>query len=260
MRRRAFSLPELAVSAGLFSLFLLVGYGALTMAERTFHQISGNEDSTMQLKRACRMIQQDLAVSNVLNVTVVNVPASLPGGAFDSSAICMLSCADQGTGDMVTKPTGEPFWQRNILYYCICPLGDPCQGGADAKGFDDRCPHKALIRKIIDNPPATAKTDTPQNDEMNANPSGFLTRPAGPTNIANLLGETNVTQVELVGRRMISLQTQVTPNPNYPNEVTVHISTLNEKRGSKLAIGTVALTGKPGYLVNDFSAFPRNNR
>ena len=259
-RRKGMSLIELMLAMALLTLFMAVGYSMLKMADKVYRHIAGNEDAAMQLKRAARYMQKDLVATNIGNVTVDNVPAGLPGGAFDGSAICLLSNAENGTGDAVIKGVGEPFWQRNILYYCIAPQGDPCQGGADAGGFDDRCPHKLLIRKIIDVAPATTALDVPPTDEVNATISGFLTRPIGPKDISNLLGQANVTQIDLVARGIVSMQVQVQPNPNLPNEITVHLSALNVPKGQKLAVGTQALTGNGALLVNDFSVFPRNNR
>lgn len=257
---QAMTLLELTLCMGLLTLFMLVGYSMLKMADKVFHHISGNEDASMQLKRAARMLQKDIVATNIANVTVVNVPSGLPATAADGSAICLLSASVGGSGDMVTKAVGEPFWQRNILYYVVVPQGDPCQGGADANGFDDRCPHKLLVRKIIDVPPLTSPADLPPVDEVNANPVPYLTRPIGRVDISNLLGEANVNQVELVARGMVTMQVKVQPNPNYPNEVTVLLAALNELEGRKLSIGTVPLTGQPALMVNTLSLFPRNNR
>ncbi|MFN8613447.1 MAG: prepilin-type N-terminal cleavage/methylation domain-containing protein [Vulcanimicrobiota bacterium] len=262
-RARAFTLIEVLVASTLLTLFLVVGYSMLKMADKVFHQISGNEDATMQLRRAVRMLEQDLITTNILQVQGAKVPAHLAGGAYDGSAICMLSAALNGTGDMVSKSDGEPTWQRNILYYVITPQGDPCAGGADAQGYDDRCPHKLLIRKIIDNPAAGPEEVlfTPA-----ASLTPYLTQPVGKTNISNLLGEANVTQVELVARGMVSMQIKLPPPQadlpvtNIPNEVQVVLTAFNEPKSRKLALGTVALSAQPGFLVNSFSVFPRNNR
>ncbi|MBS2038587.1 hypothetical protein JST97_26645 [bacterium] len=262
--RAAFTLAESLIAGTLLSLFLLVGYSMLKMADKVFHQISGNEDATMQLKRAVRMMEKDLITTNILQVQGTKVPAHLPGGAFDGSAICMLSAAQNGTGDMVIKSDGEPTWQRNILYYIITPQGDPCAGGADAQGYDDRCPHKLLIRKIIDNP-LVSGTEEPLLTPA-ASLSAYLTQPVGKTNISNLLGEANVTQVDLVARGMVSMQIKLPPPQSdlplsgIPNEVQVLLTAFNEPKSRKLALGSLALTSQPGYLVNSFSIFPRNNR
>ena len=255
------TLIELTLVMGLLTLFLLVGYAMLKMADKVFHQVSGNEDASMQLKRAARMLQKDTIATNFVDMGATNVPAHLPGGALDGSAICMLSACQNGIGDMVTNDGGDTYWQRNILYYVIVPQGDPCQGGADAKGFDDRCPHKLLIRKIIDMPPTTTNDLNPATEEVVLTPAGmvpFLTRPVGRVDISNLLGETNVTQVDLVARGMVTMQVRLAPN--YPNEVEITLTALNQDRGQKLSIGVVPLTGRAELLTNQMSIFPRNNR
>ena len=55
-----------------------------------------------------------------LPVRVVDVPSSL-GGAPDGKAIWFLSARDPATGKFARGPEGEPFWQRNLLYYLVVP-------------------------------------------------------------------------------------------------------------------------------------------
>jgi hypothetical protein len=263
VRRRAFTILELCLAGALLTVFMLVGYSMLRMAEKVYQQVSGNEDATMQLKRAVRMLHKDLVsaladtegMAGPPALNVVNVPASLPGGAFDGTGVCLLSPYRNGSGELVMNTDG-PEWQRNIIYYTVVPVGDPCGGGADANGYDDRCPHKLLIRKVIN------QGSTPQAPLAIGAIANYLTRPAGPKNISNFAGEANLTESQIVSHGMVGLrvQTHKTHPSLLKDEVIFTVSALNQPRGRKLAVGTVALTGQPGFLVNSMAVFPRNNR
>lgn len=207
--KRGFSILEMCLASALLTLFMLVGYSMLRMAEKVYYQVSGNEDATMQLKRAMRMLQKDL-VSALADtdgsvfppaLNVVNVPPSLPGGAFDGTGVCLLSPYQNGSGALVMNTDG-PEWQRNVLYYTVVPGGDPCTGGADANGLDDRCPHKLLIRKVVN------QGSTPQAPLAAAAIPGYLTRPNSPTDISNFAAEANLTESQIAAHGLVSLRIQ----------------------------------------------------
>ncbi|MBN9416141.1 MAG: hypothetical protein J0I12_11925 [Candidatus Eremiobacteraeota bacterium] len=263
MRRRAFTLLELCLAGALLTLFMFVGYTMLRMAEKVYYQVSGNEDATMQLKRAVRMLHKDLisALADTVGsagapaLNVVNVPASLPGGASDGTGVCLLSPYRNGSGEMVMNTDG-PEWQRNIIYYTVVPGGDPCAGGADANGFDDRCPHKVLVRKVLN------LGTTPQTPLPIGSIAGHLTRPLSPKDISNFSSEANLTESQIVAHGLVGLrvQTHSTHPALMQDEVIFTVTAFNQPRSRKLAVGSVALTGQPGFLVNSMAVFPRNNR
>lgn len=263
MKRRGFSVIEFLLACSLLVLFMVVGYTMLRMAEKVYQQVSGNEDSTMQLKRAVRMLLKDLTsamadtegLAGPPALNVANVPASLPGGAFDGVAVCMLSPYKDGSGDLVMNTDG-PEWQRNVLYYTVVPVGDTCTGGADANGYDDRCPHKVLIRKVIN------QGATPQAPVAVGSIPGYLTRPNSPKDLSNFAGEAGITEYQIAAFGLVSLRVQTfATDPTFmKDEVVFTITAFNQPRSRKIQLGTVALTGQPGFLVNSMSVFPRNNR
>jgi hypothetical protein len=263
VRRRAFSLIEMGLACTLLIMFMVLGYAMLKMAEKVYQQVSGNEDSSMQLKRAVRLLHKDLTsaladtdaspLPPALNVA--KVPASLPGGAFDGCAVCMLSPYKNGSGDLCMNTDG-PEWQRNVLYYTVVPGGDTCNGGADPNGYDDRCPHKVLVRKVIN------QGSTPQQPVPTASIPGYLTRPNSPTDLSNFAPEANLSEYQIVAFGLISLQvrTHATDPTLMKDEVVFSVTAFNQPKARKLAVGTVALTGQSGFLINTMAVFPRNNR
>lgn len=261
MNRRAFTLPELLIAMAVASALMLAGYGLMQMSYQVYHKVSGNEDVTMQLKRGSRLLQQHLIVSNFDKSKVQDCPASLPGGAPDGTALCVLSALDNGVGDMATKPGGEPYWQRNVLFYITVPTGDPCAGGAGPLGYDDRCPHKVLIRKIIDSGPATAPTGNPGADieDLLSDLSPYLTRP-NKLDTSAMLGEPGVTRVDILATHLLGMYAEREPNPDAPGEIMVTLSAFNVEASKGVAVGTASLSGHENLVAQILSVFPRNNQ
>lgn len=261
-----FTLPELSLSMSLLAIMTLAGFFMLQMAQKSFWKVTGNEDAALQLRKATSQIQRDLQVSNFSQTAVFKVPGSLPGSSAgsDSVALACLSCSTDGTGNVVTKPGGEPYWQRNILYYLIVPQGDPCQGGLDpTTQCDDRCPHKVLVKKIVDIAPTTLPTGNPSADIESIMSSvqapAFLTRP-NRTDVSAMTSETGLTQVTVVANQLLTMFVERQPDPNIPLEVRITLQAYNQATGQKqVAVGTVALSKSEHTISQQLSLFPRNN-
>lgn len=155
-RSRAFSLLELSVAAGVFSALLLVVLALFNQSIYVWRATSSSDGANRELRKARVALERDLELTNLTQVARVNVPGHLSGGVADGQALWFLSPLDPATGRLVTDEDGKPVWQRNILYYLVVPtnhstlFGMTCAGGGNSKGMDDRCPHKLLIRRVID--------------------------------------------------------------------------------------------------------------
>jgi prepilin-type N-terminal cleavage/methylation domain-containing protein len=261
-----FTLPELSLSMSLLALMTLAGFFMLQIAQKSFWKVTGNEDAALQLRKATRQIQRDLQVSNFSQTNVFKVPGSLPGSSagFDSIALACLSCSTDGVGDVVTKAGGEPYWQRNVLYYLIVPQGDTCQGGIDpTTQCDDRCPHKVLVKKIIDLAPTTSPTGIPSAD-IETMMTGlqapmFLSRP-NRTDVSAMASEAGVSQVSVVANQLLTMIVERQPDPNIPLEVRIQLQAYNQAAGQKLvAVGTAPLSKNENTISQQLSLFPRNN-
>ena len=130
-------------------------------------------------------------------------------GAGSGDVIWFLSAEDPN-GDpklgqkFVFDNSGDPIWQRNIIYYLIRPgnhddvsNGNICDVSAGPDGDSD-CPHKFLIRKVIDGPDGT-------DGEIllsAADVTTYLTAPAG-YNFSPMTGEANLEDVRLVTDDML---------------------------------------------------------
>ena len=97
-------------------------------------------------------------------------PASSLAGA-DGDVFWFLSAVDPNTGNLVRKPNGEPFWQRNIVYFCVTPQNLGQFGfsgsGLDVGGYESACPYKVLLRYEIDsNAPTSADPLTSEEEPL----------------------------------------------------------------------------------------------
>lgn len=262
MRRRAFSLPELLLSMALFSLVMLAAYVLLDRGVRMWHNVSGAEAAGLQLKRANRLLSADLLETGYTRSQVDQVPSHLAGGAKDGSVLWFLSAVDPITEKMVYKPDGTPFWQRNVIYYLVVPTGDSCVGLEGPDQLDCACPHKVLIRKVVDNPPGTSATSDPETTEevllAPADVQAYLTRPNGP-DISAMLGEAHVSGARVVARDLVWFEATRRPDPEIAAEIQVDLRAVAlEDVRREQAVGATSLLEGRFTQAHMISVFPKN--
>ena len=130
----------------------------------------------------------------------------------------------------------------NILYYLAMPSNDPCAGGIGPNGFDDRCPHKVLVRKTIDFGMASIPTDENSEETLMtaAQITPYLTRPNGMS-VANMNSEAGVKLVSQAARQMLWFRVSSNPAP-----LQFEFRAVNLLRGNKeVAVGTASLFSSP---------------
>jgi hypothetical protein len=243
-------------------LLLTFGYALLSMAIKSYHHISGHEDGELQMKRLSRQLQKDLTASSTSGIQIVSVPDPA-GSAGDAVCFLSLQAGDDARGPACTDDGGNPFYQRNVLIYVARPLGDPCPGASDPDGYEDSCPHKVAIRKVIDSGDATEPLPAgdPANDgeEPLDNVAEYLTRPAGNLSVASMLAEPKVTSVEVIAVNILTMRVRLNPDSNALGEVQVTMRTFSEQgsRGT-LQSGPTLLSGQDKTQSHVVSCFPRN--
>ena len=260
--RSGFTLPELLIAMTVALALVGGGYFMLNMATDVYKRISGHEDGALQMKKAARRIQVDLQASNP-TLTSVDVSPGTVGN--DGDAVWMLSTAsgDEASGNTNVTETGAPYWQRNVLYYPARPNGDTCAGITDADGYEDGCPHKTILRKVMDSPPATvplASGGNPAADKEELLPgiAVYLTRPTG-FGTAGMMGEPRITHAEIIAVNILTMRVEKDPDPNAPGELKVTFQTFNEDAGRRTtAIGSTNLGNHAKTLTHVVSVFPRN--
>lgn len=264
MKRRGFTLPEVLITMTVGTILLAGGYFMITMASDTYRHISGHEDGALQMKKASRQMQVDLLGSFSAATGVHAAPG--PGGT-NGDAVVLLSSRkeDRADGATCVTATGAPYWQRNIIYYPAIPTGDTCAGGVNGDGYEDMCPHKVVIRKVVDSGPPTRPAEdggipAADKEELLTDVSTYLTRPSGLGTTA-MLSEPGVTSAEIVATNLLTIRAEKDPDPNAPGEVKVTFQAFNEDVGSRTtAIGTTNLGNHAKTQTHVLSVFPRNTQ
>jgi type II secretory pathway component PulJ len=155
-------------------------------------KVNANADAQQQLYKAQSFIERDLEATAYEReptretIGVEKAPSALVHlDGSDSDVLWFLSAIDPVSGRFQRKTDGQPFWQRNILYYAVTPTSLNSFGylgaGTNVDGYESACPFKVLIRKEID-----FGTPTIIGDEGSAEPLmtfpeivPYLNRPNG---------------------------------------------------------------------------------
>lgn len=251
--RRGATLIEMGVTLGIFSLLSLLLAVSFTKSHELWRKTSGGSEAQHNLRRLRIRLTQDL---NKTSFTSVGSGRSLGSlGPVDGSALWFLSPVNQTSGDYIRTSTGTPFWQHHILYYVVVPndhnqlVGFDCAGGADAEGFEVQCPHKVVIRKVIDigdlaDPANESTKETPfAKADPPVDVSKYLTRPQGLDTSAMLL-EDGVLEAGIVASGILSFNVTVAADADRPREIKIESASASIPSAQRvLQIGQEPLKG-----------------
>lgn len=252
--RRGVSLTELVVVFGLFTLLGLLGYAAMARSADVYRRTWSRSSAQRELRKAEVRLDHDLRATSFEATNTSRGLLSL-GTAPDSDALWMLNAFSPVKKRYLQGADGSPFWQSHILYYLAVPIGHTsCTGGAGPDGNDDRCPHKVLVRKVIDLPPATDPDDKDaRGEELATSMDAHLTNPTG-TDAGSLGGGSEVLDAQIVAINLLGFK--VTRGAS-PKEVQVELRAVAlEEAERKLKIGTDPLFSVPFTLVQQISIIP----
>lgn len=129
-------------------------------------KVNANADAQQQLYKAQNFLERDAASAAYETevgretIGLEKAPSSLANlSGSDGDVLWFLSAVDPVSGRFQRLQTGEPYWQRNILYYCVTPTSLNTFGylgaGFNSGGYEGGCPFKVLLRKEIDFGPYT---------------------------------------------------------------------------------------------------------
>lgn len=262
--RRAISLLELMLGTGIFTLIMVVLVGLFNQSLSVWRVTSGSDTAMRELRKTRAALERDLVLSRPSLVARAAVSDHVGGGGSDGEALWFLSPVDPATGQIVRKADGSPMWMRNILYYLVVPanhdavFGMHCNGGPGPNGFDDRCPHKVLVRKVIDSDAPTVATDEASEEVLLTDASAYLSQPNG----YDLSGmtEAGVEDRRIVANSLLMFFSVSAPPPgNVATEVAVdtRAMSISEARREE-QVGTVAGSDSRFTMQSPFSVFLRN--
>ena len=229
----------------------------LQRTTRIWQRTNSSSSSQIELRKAFSPLNTDLSSTEFQAVRVSLGPSSLVGR--DGDAIWFLSAIDPATGEVRRSENGRPFWQRNILYYTVVPnqhqtlFGFTCSGGTDTANYENRCPHKLLIRKVIDNPSGPGPGDGTSSEELLTDITPYLTRPNGY--ILNSGSEPGLEDATITARNLLTFRVQRNFDPKWPGEISLSLTAPRiEEARNVVRIGTESLDG---FLQEfSFSVFP----
>ena len=237
------SLLEVTLATSLMGILLMVLGAALKQSQDVFRNINGMTDASQSLRRLAVALNRDLQRAKLDEIGITTTPASLV--AADSRALWMLSNIDPGTGRACYRSDGKPFWVCNILFYASIPtqhaqlFGSTCAGGMGPGGLDDRCPHKLLIRKVIDSGATTNLADDSTVETL-LTPAqvsaSYLTRPA-KFDVSGMRSEAGVSEARLLSPLLLGFDCSKSLG-----EVTVDFRAVSLPRAQRsVAVGTASL-------------------
>lgn len=256
-KNRGLTVSEMVVGMFVFGMLMVVAAMSLRRTTTIWERTSSSSTSQLEMRKAHSALLLDLERTEREALSRADGPVTLAGR--DGDAIWFLSPIDP-SGASARTSQGRPFWRRNILYYTVVPnnhnllYGQACAGGADGQGYESRCPHKVLIRKVIDNPPATDGSDETAPETLLSNVTPYLTRPQG-FDTSNMDAEAGLESAEIKAQSLLGMRVRLGSTPTWPNEVLVELRSARiEEARRTVQLGTDSLDPWTQQLT--FSVFP----
>lgn len=231
-----FSLPELLIVSAIFSGFLVVSYLLLHSGLGVWRKTAGSQDVDVELLKARDTLRRDLLQASFVQCRVSDYP-SLTSTDNTGDVLWMLSAEDPATGELARDPDGVPFWQRNVVYYCVVPTDhDKYYGTACGARRPTDCPHKVLVRRVVDDGPLTRPNSRVKNEEKLLETATLNGLFLIPTDRRSIPGGDRNTQVVAAG--VLDFKVSLAPDAEWPEEVRVQLVGLPEQvDGKRLELG-----------------------
>lgn len=259
-----FTLLEIVVSCAVFLVAMALLASILTSSRSLLTEISGNADASQKIKKIFLSMSRELKAASFLQLKTTSM-ANMPGPGSAGDAVWFLSAFDQANGLQARGDDARPRWQRNVIYYPSIPTdhdslyGTHCDGGTDAEGYDLHCPHKVLVRKVVDSGPIS-RYDNPDDIEeliSEAAIGPYLNAPNGFT--VPLLGAGSEL-AQVVSPGILSIRVEKFASTSLePQHIKIRLKVVNlEELGKKTALGRENLEASPQTESLEFSVFPEN--
>lgn len=265
MRRlpRGFSIVEVLIAAGLTVLILTLLGVSLSLVRSLLRENSAASDSSLRLRGAYLDLSGELRETSFLQCRTIEVSGSSRGRLGDAVWFC--SSVDPSSGKSIRAGDGRPHWQRNILYYPAIPgnhdqlYGVSCPAVDDAEGYDVGCPHKILIRKVIDALPSTS-SDPSRPPEQLISPTGIVDYIHNPSQLMmNPTGPGGQEDARLASQQLVSFRASMHPSSTQPSASHIKIrmvSLSTEAAQGQSRVEAVDHSSLPGSEAMEFSVYP----
>lgn len=249
-RRRAFTIFELVITMAFFAGLSVVAMLALNGALRIWGRAGSRDDATRNLDRAWTAIRRDLARARLADDTlrIADSPPRTLANAKDGDAVCALSPVEPTSGELVNKRDGTAYMMRNVIYYLVVPAKHTeCAGGAGADGYETRCPHKTLLRRVVDSGvPTNGDGKSASEETLDSGWENLLERPSELVS--------GRSDLQMIATNMLTFRCKVVGTAL---EVDLRATAIQEARG-KVPIGSVDLMDSPYTLKQVTTVSPQN--
>lgn len=249
-----YTMIEVMVTLAIAGILLTILALAVQMSDQAVRKATGSHDSSLLLKKAARRLRQDLLQTSRRETRIVNI--SGPGGILEGQALCFLSSRDNQGVDQVST-AGGPKWMCNVIYYCVTPAqhdsfaGQSCTPALGPWGIDDRCSHKVLVRKEINQPDTSGPNPDPEVLLSGSQLSSEVIRPT-KLDISAILAGANCQKAEIIGTQMLGMAVQSTSQGIQVRLATVDVSRASREKG----IGSSSLLNTSYSQSYDFTIKP----
>lgn len=256
LRFTAFSIPELLIVSFIFSGFMLVSYLLLNSGIGVWRKTAGSQDVDLHLLKGRDLLRRDLAQTSFAECRVSRYP-SLTSTGTTGDVLWMLSGEDPDSGELARTKDGLPFWQRNVIYCLMVPSGHDRMFGTVCKGEQKYCPHKFLVRRVIDSGVTTRPSSRPKNIEVLLTLDELKPLLLIPEDERTIPGGDKFTEVVATG--LLDFQVKLGPEPQWPEEVRVElIGFAREDAGKQVDLASKKLRETPLARSLVFSVSPGN--
>lgn len=260
---RGFTILEVLISMSVFVLALVLLGGTLVLSKNLLRDTTESSNASQRLRKLYLTLESDLAEGSFSNMDSLQLAAS-PGSGAVGDAVWFLSSYDQANDRSARSSFGQPLWLRNVLYYVAVPTdhdtlyGYSCAGGSNADGYDSFCPHKMVIRKVIDRGTPSIPTDESTAEQLltAGEVATFLSAPTG----FSVISEANVEEARVVGPGTLTFRINLGPvGGPVPGEVMISTQAVAlAELGKSVNVGVQDLTTAPQTESMEYSIFPEN--
>lgn len=269
-RRRGATLFEVIITTGVYSLMVIAVFLILRGGLRAWHNLESRQKAQRDLRRVHLQLLEDLKTASSARLETRPWGQGKFGAAngdavwFLSSKVPATYPAPYGQTFARNPSTGEPLWQVNVLYYAVVPDNHTtCAGFRDPDGYDTACPHKYLIKKVIDVVDQSADPNDQDVVEPLLTPAQvdtYLTAPPAPYALSGMVtGAVVPGSVQVIADALLSFRVERPAGPMVGLTTrAVRLLEASHSRAGPTRLGQADMSGDPFTLEYKTWVVPGN--